>query len=261
MFTEHEFFIYSSHKTSTQTLIKTFELNGYPSSHIHLLKNMNMTSDEFIQLLKKYHLIRKKKLRIISVIRDPKDRLLSSFFQTNFNDLIFFQNVKPEETIIIKKSEEELIEIFKEQLTRRSLLGLKESLEDLSEILQIPIIDKLIPKNRYFYFENPFLQLYVFDFKDMIRPKDELISLFQRIFHIQLKYVETSNLSSEKVYYEKYKKIKELILKREDIKELIHQIYQDKFKNKSSLFMNFQLPMNIQTIKNRKQKFRRMKKI
>jgi hypothetical protein len=257
MFDEHEFFVYSSHKTSTQSLIKTLELNGYPSSHIHLIKNMNITSDEFIQLLKRYQTIRKKKLRIISVIRDPKDRLLSSFFQTNFNDMIFFQNQKPEETIIFKKSEEELIEIFKEQLIRRSLLGLKESLEDLSDILQIPIIEELIPKNRYFYFENSFLQLYVLDFKDMIRPKDEFILLFQQIFQIRLKDVETSNLSSEKIYYEKYKKIKENINKREDIQELIKQIYNDKFKENTSLFMNFQLPMKIQPIKNKQQKIKK----
>jgi hypothetical protein len=241
MFNELDFFVYSSHKTSTQSLIKTLELNGYPSKHIHLLKNINISSNDFIEFLKRYKNIRKKKIRIISVIRDPKDRLISSFFQTNFNDMIFFQNQKPEETIIIKKSEEELIEIFKEQLIERSLLGLKESLEDLSEILQTPIIEKLIIKNRYFYFENPFLELYVLDFKDMIGPKDELISLFQQIFRIKLKKVDTSNLSSEKIYYEKYKKIKENIKKREDIQELIQQIYSDKFKENTSLFMNFQL--------------------
>ena len=84
-----DFLIYSSHKTSTQSLVSILNLNKYKSIHCHhirnlkvlLNKNQQVNKEMFIKALLNYININKKKLKIITIIRNPKDRLISSLFQ------------------------------------------------------------------------------------------------------------------------------------------------------------------------------------
>jgi hypothetical protein len=89
--------IFSSHKTGTQTLLNMFATNKIYSSHCHKLKDLDNHHNLpilFINKLINYKKINNKKLKIITIIRNPIDRLISSFFQTYNDDEIYFFNVR-----------------------------------------------------------------------------------------------------------------------------------------------------------------------
>lgn len=127
-FNDLDFLIYSSHKTSTQTLVNTININNFKSFHCHSLwnftlnsykhiisnfKNNEVVSDKtFIQGLINYKNKNNKKLKIISIIRNPKDRLISSFFQTFSSDEINYFKKKLENVTISVKTEKELCILY-----------------------------------------------------------------------------------------------------------------------------------------------------
>ena len=55
-----DFYIYSSHKTATQSLCSMFN-----TRHIHSISNINYTKEAFIKDVKEYHNKNKKKIKII----------------------------------------------------------------------------------------------------------------------------------------------------------------------------------------------------
>ena len=66
------------------------------------------TKETFIQYLINYKNINNKKLKIITCIRNHKNRLLSSFFQSFSSDEIMFNNISENNTTISRKNEDEL---------------------------------------------------------------------------------------------------------------------------------------------------------
>lgn len=241
MFNGIKYFVYSSHKTSTQSLINTLNHHHYSSNHVHLLKDLNINKNEILSLFKNYKNENQKKIKIISIIRNPYERLISSFFQTNYSDMIHFQNLKPEDTIIMKMSEDELIESFKLQIKEESLLGLEESLFELSNLFTEPIFQNLIEKTNYYYYENEYIELYVLNFQYLIESDEKILDYLNKSLEIELKEIIHSNLSSEKLYYTKYKNIKNKLKERKDIYSFIDKIYTNKFKEYHSLFYQFRI--------------------
>jgi hypothetical protein len=77
-----EFLIFSAHKTATQTITASLNVSGIKSRHAHVLYNMALDENQFAQYLIEYHARERRNLKIISVFRDPMDRLISSFFQS-----------------------------------------------------------------------------------------------------------------------------------------------------------------------------------
>lgn len=96
----------SSHKTSTQTLLAIFNKNNYKAIHCHCIDNLKLcfvnplTKETFRQYLINYKNIKTKKLKIITCVRNPINRLLSSFFQSFSTDEINFKNISIENTTI-----------------------------------------------------------------------------------------------------------------------------------------------------------------
>lgn len=234
-----KYFVYSSHKTSTQSIISTLNHNNYSSIHIHLLKDINSDKNEFLHLLKKYKNDHQKRLKIITILRNPNDRLISSFFQSNYTDMIHFKKINPEDTIIMEKNEDELIDIFQFQVKEESLLGLEESIYELSNLFEKPILPNLIKKKSYYYYDNEYIELFVLDFNLLIQSNEKTIEYLNNTLNIQIKEIIHSNLSSEKIYYSKYKNIKNILKNRKDIQDLIDKIYINKFKEFHSLFYHF----------------------
>ena len=109
IFDKIDFLVYSSHKTSTQTMINSLSKSKYKTFHIHHLDNLRLqknnidtSKENVIEELKIYNKKYKKKLKIISLIRNPVDRLMSSFFQSHYNDEIRLLKVNEIETTIMK---------------------------------------------------------------------------------------------------------------------------------------------------------------
>lgn len=65
-----DFYVYSTHKTSTQSLNLIFN-----TGHIHLLSNANYTKNNFLEHVKK----------ILTTLRIPSERVISSYFQIKYN--------------------------------------------------------------------------------------------------------------------------------------------------------------------------------
>ena len=212
-FNNLDFLVYSSHKTSTQSLLAIFEKNNYIARHCHVLHNLNFfcvnppTKETFIQYLINYKNINNKKLKIITCIRNPKNRLLSSFFQSFSSDEIMFHNISENNTTISRKNEDELCIMYEEMIKNKTLPGMTESLDELSIILNINILEKLENKKNYYYLDNNLFELYVLDFNCVI--DNNVLNYLNNILTLDLKILSSSNLSENKHYYNKYKNIKE----------------------------------------------------
>jgi len=231
-----DFLIYSSHKTATQSLKKilssTFNIN-----HIHTLLNLKgkayqkirnhveVTKDNFIQGLVNYKHINHKKLKIITSVRNPKDRLISSFFQSYHDDEIHYLGKNKNETTINTKNEKELIILYKNGLINKTLPGFRESIHEMSWVFDTNIIKHLEKKEHHYYFDHDLFELYVLDFNQLIIPHANIY--LNHIFNINTKQHDGDNLSIKKSYYHKYKNMKNTISKL-DINSTI-ETYFDKF--------------------------------
>ncbi len=221
MFNNLDYYIFSSHKTSTQSLIKIFKNNGYKSSHCHVLENIknmdkNFFDYDYLKLknyfndeIDKYNKTTGKKLNMISIIRNPHDRLISSFFQSNYDDQIQFLNKKPEETTVAKLEESDLYSLFVQQINNYNLNGKKESVDELSDILSVNIIDNLIKHDNYYFYSNDKINLYILNFNKLISESN--LQYLNSILNINLKENASQNLSEKKYYNKKYINVKKMI--------------------------------------------------
>lgn len=226
-----DYLIYSSHKTATQSLNTIFNINGFKSRHCHYIQHLTRNADikietyaelkqKFIEDLDSYKKHYNKKINVISIIRNPVDRLPSSFFQTYHTDEISFYKREENETTIMQKSIEELIDFFINKIKNKRLRGGVESLDEISHVFQTDIILNLENKDLYYYFENKFINLFVLDFNKIASA--DSIKYINQCLGINLTKYAASNLSNEKIYYEKYKKFKSNII---DIKTIIENQY------------------------------------
>jgi len=77
-----DFIVFSSHKTMTQSLSGTLNYNGFGCIHAHQPKHIGLTHEQLRELSEEYYKHKNQRIKIISVYRDPIDRLISSFFQS-----------------------------------------------------------------------------------------------------------------------------------------------------------------------------------
>jgi hypothetical protein len=213
-FIKLKYLVYSSHKSSTQSVSHTLIINNFKTIHCHVLDNFkhddfNKQKINFIEELEKYKQINKKKLKIISIIRNPIDRLLSSFFQSHHSDEIDFLKKNEANTTVSKLNEEELLELYIKEINTNTLHGKKESLDELSEIFEKNIINELKKMDNYYYYTNNLIELYVLDFKKII--DNNCLEYINKCLNLNIKRTKISNLSSAKSYYNKYKNIKNKI--------------------------------------------------
>ena len=222
-FSSLDFLVYSSHKTSTQSLLTILEVNNYKARHCHAIQTLKLTlnldhpvqKEQFIQYLLNYKIKNNKKIKILSCIRNPKDRLISSFFQSFHTDEIEFGNKKKNDTTITVKSEDELITMYEELIKKNHIPGNTESLDELSFILNINVLELLKKKEDYYYLDHNLFELYVLDFNSIINNTINLKYL-NNILNLDLKVLKTSNLSKNKSYYNKYKNVKKNLGKKLD---------------------------------------------
>ena len=217
-----DYLIFSSHKTSTQSLLKILNTNNYKALHMHVLphlsliypeyintRNLNQLKQIFLDKVKMYVTTNKKQLSIISIVRNPLDRLLSSFFQSYYSDEIDFKRESPHETTVTKLNENELYVLYYNNILNGSLPGIVESIDQLSYIFDVDIIQNIKEINNYYYFENEYIKLYILKYKEIISPNN--ILYLNNVLNIQLSLNGYANLSEEKPYYNKYKRLKKMV--------------------------------------------------
>lgn len=213
-FNDLDFLVYSSHKTSTQTLNSIFHKNNYRVVHCHILDNLKLclvdppTKETFKQYLTNYKNVNNKKLKIISCVRNPINRLLSSFFQT-FGTCEINYHIREENTTISINNDNVLCIMYEEMIKNSKLPLSIESLDELSTILDINILEKIEKKKDYYYLDNNLFELYVLDFNCVI--DTNALNYLNNILMIKLKILSSSNLSEKKYYYNKYQNVKKYL--------------------------------------------------
>ena len=76
-------------------------------------------------------------------------------------------------------------------------------------------------RNNYYYFENDLIILYVLKFKDVIGHNN--LEYLNNVLNINLTLNGSSNLSSDKIYYDKYITVKKMV--SDDINNIIYNRY------------------------------------
>lgn len=238
-FKKLDFLIFSSHKTSTQTILNTLLKNGYKSIHCHSITNFfnnygnnvrnnsDLSNKAFIEGLNNYKKYNNKKLRIISVIRNPNDRLISSFFQSHYDDEIMFLNKTHNETTVFTKTEEELFNLYNLHIKNNSLHGKIESIDELSNLTSINIISRLKKLDGYYYLDDDLFELFVLDFKQVI--SNSSIDYLNNILNINITTMHPCNNSKQKCYYIKYQNVKAMI--NDELSTIIESTYDPFYFN------------------------------
>lgn len=229
-----DYLIYSSHKTSSQSLKNTLNNNCFLTEHLHTIDKNNYIC--FKNYCNDYNEKNNKKLTIISILRNPFDRLKSSFFQTFHSDQVSFLNINENNTFINENNVDFLFNVFcnkilnnereeeeylfnkKNEIFRNGLPGMSESLFEIDEIFDYQVINNLEIIDNYYYYENNLIQLYVLSFDKLIN-NDYL----KNIFNINDNLL-SCNLSSYKLYDKKYVDFKKLIL-NDEIENIIYDYY------------------------------------
>ena len=229
-----DYLIYSSHKTCSQSLKKTLNNNSFLTTHLHTIDKNNYIN--FKNYCYGYNKKNNKKLVIITILRNPFDRLKSSFFQTFHSDQVSFLNVYENNTFINKNNLDFLFDIFcnkilnykreeeeylfnrENEIVRNGLPGMSESLFEIDEIFDYDIINNLEIIDNYYYYENNLIKLYVLSFDKLINN-----NYLKTIININNNLLNC-NLSSYKIYNEIYIDFKKLVLS-DEIKNIIEDYY------------------------------------
>ena len=218
-----KFYVYSTHKTATQSLTKIFK-----TGHIHSLDNINYTKKEFIKDTEKYFKMNNKKLKILSVVRVPSQRVISSYFQLKHSDEINFKNINENETTIMRNDINFLVNDITEFIKKRKYPN--ESLYEIMDVFNFKFTDININQiKNYGFYENDLIELYVLDYESIIKNYMYL----ENIFGFKVNN-EKANMSSDKKYYEKYKEVKRII--GDEFNEFIDSEYTDLITLKKNLF-------------------------
>jgi len=138
---EIEFLVFSSHKTATQTITKSLNASGTKARHCHTLDNIDIPEGDFRSCLDAYRRQHMRALGIISVFRDPLDRLVSSFFQSASRWLSPSELIEqqPERSLINRLSFDALGKVFCDYCLQFN--GFGESLEIICKELGIAVAD------------------------------------------------------------------------------------------------------------------------
>jgi hypothetical protein len=217
--------IFSSHKTGTQTIKRSLMSSGVKCLHCHGLRNINLQANQFHEYLNYYNEVACRKLKIISIFRDPLERIMSSFFQSLTEDPYAWvgqDNAKETdgdtENIVRGMSFHDLQSLFYRYCER--IDGYGESVLIICQELGIDP-EKLTFSGQRLIGENDFdtCSLYLLRF-DLMLP--QLSDLLSHIMGRQIS-VRPSNLGSSKWYAEIYTGFKEHLRMTSDDIERIYK--------------------------------------
>jgi hypothetical protein len=173
------------------------------------------------------------KIKIITVIRNPFDRCLSSFFQQNHDDMVYQHGSNPKNTIIMKNNIDDLKLFFYNELIADRCNLYNESILEMNTLFNIDIFSKMEKRDNSYYYEHELFELYILNF-DKITSK-EAVKYLNDTLSICINEIKCSNITSNKQYYEKFKNFKQLVLNDQYYKNYI----VDKYKHISQIYFKF----------------------
>jgi hypothetical protein len=199
---KNDFYVYSTHKTSTQSLTAMFN-----TFYIHALKNVNYTKMTFLDHVKEFNRKNNKQIKLLTTLRIPSERVISSYFQEKHNKEIRLLGIKSNETTVMKNTLDYLVNNLKSYIKHKNYPG--ESLYEIMSVFDFNFGDIYVDKVKHYgFYENDLIKLYILDFESIIG-NDKIVYL-ENIFGIKLQD-KSLNKSENKPYYEKYKKVKKII--------------------------------------------------
>jgi len=232
-----DFLIYSTHKTSTQTVTNTLLSNNIRAKHIHILDDLYNNQSNlqlFTNHLKSYQAKNGRRLKVVTIIRNPFERLISSYFQYCHNRQNSRTKCGEKNTLIMTNSVDKLRHIFLNKLNNKEteLHYYLESMNEMSQIFKTDIIRNLVNKGDHFTYENDLMQLYVLDFTKIIGSPNASsicgIEYINNVLGTHFQNLVPENLTKNKITYTKYVKFKELLENDQEIKDKIQSFYLEK---------------------------------
>lgn len=215
---KYDAIVYSSHKTATMSILETLKRSGYSATHIHTYENNNWGSDDMLRFLK-WHAETHGRLNLVSVLRDPLDRLRSSFFQLYHTDEMNYFGTPEYDTTIMKTDIETLYNMFDKSIQTVENIdafgrdygayvfkAYRESLTEIGHMIGVNIFDTMVRTEHGYFYSHDLFNLYVFDFEQVIRN----MFLIESALQLQLLIKCSSNLSSDKASYEKYTQFEQI---------------------------------------------------
>ena len=207
-----DYLVFSSHKTGTQTLVKTLNSNGFVSSHCHTIlkngreNNIGLTHGEFLDYLESYLIRNKRRLNTITVFREPVERHISSFFQWYGSKPLREKEVEQQsETIIYRYTIQKLQEKFIDELIKQSLVGYSESLHTICQELGISVDDLFCDKDvSPILYESDLIKLHIFRFDHLFNEPSAILSALTG----KTVEIKSENTSQEKWYKDIYSEFK-----------------------------------------------------
>ena len=204
-----EFLIYSSHKTATQTILGSLNHNGIKSRHCHHVENIGLDESEFSRYLDMYRQKNHKNLNIISVFRDPLDRLISSFFQWHGSRPVRDREVASEaDALVIAKPITELIDIFADQYCENPEVPIFESIDEICNQLSVQCNELVFSESSELgvnHLEK--CNLYLFRFDLLVRNFSAQLS---SISGKEIK-LTNRNIGSSKFYADRYQQFRDVL--------------------------------------------------
>lgn len=229
-FLNYTHLIFSSHKTATQTLLNTIN-TMYNAIHIHNVNDFNIVLNiketnlekKFISNLKKYIKTHNHKLKIITIIRNPYDRHISSFFQRNHDDLINQKGEQENNTIVNNNSINDLYDLCLNSIITNNSVYYDESIFELNRLFNIDILKNIIKKDNYYIYKHKLFVLYILNFNRII--SNNSLEYINKCLKLNLNKIICENITSSKPYYKKYLSVKELMLNNKLYNDYIKQKY------------------------------------
>jgi hypothetical protein len=206
-----QFFVFSSHKTMTQSLTNTLNMNGLKAIHCHRLSDLDLTKEDFLDMVDQYNRDNQHKLSVISIYRDPLDRFFSSFFQAlsvdrfGRTELGLYEKLNNfHESVLYSEQLCRIQERFWYYCARfDSDDGVAESLKLICDIFNVQI-NEIHYRNDDGFTRNEFndINLFVARF-DILR--ENFIGQLSKLVGRELKGEGLDNMSSLKWYAPKYR--------------------------------------------------------
>jgi hypothetical protein len=167
---------------------------------------MGLNEGDFLRMLDAYYKRQGRPLKVITVFREPLERHISSFFQAHGSRPLRLGEVSHEhETILYRHSIKELRQQFIRELSNHSLIGLPESMREISRELRKDVSEfSFDTEDKIGVHQTENLVLYLFRF-------DQLFPNFTDIFMAvagESLQIQNTNIGSDKWYKEIYREFK-----------------------------------------------------
>ena len=224
----YQYILYTSKKCATETLKNTFLTNNININpeHIHYMHDMSklklLNFKNFNQYLINTINKRKEKINIITIIRDPIDKIVSEFYFQ-----YYWSNDENKHKFITEQNLIDKYNIICNMCNSNDTNGINQhSLKEIVKYYNININDIVNYGDYYIYNDNKLFKLYILKFNNVVKDKDKYIN---KIFNTNVEFI-SKNLSTE--FYSK-----EIL---EEIKQIKYKIIHNnklfaKIKNDNNL--------------------------